>query len=66
MVNKKEFGNWGEGYALKLLKKKGYKILTKNFRCALGEIDIIAIDNDTLIFVEVKTRFSRKSDNHIS
>ena len=59
-MNKKEFGNWGEKYAWNLLKKAGYRFLTKNFRCKLGEIDIVAIDRDTLVFVEVKTRYSRK------
>ena len=36
--------------------EEGYKIIVRNFRCALGEIDIVARDGQTLVFVEVKTR----------
>ena len=51
-------GNWGEDEACIALKKRGYKIILRNFRCKTGEIDIIATDKDTLVFVEVKTRSS--------
>lgn len=50
----------GEKYAWDLLSKNGYKLIKKNFRCSLGEIDVIAIKDDTLVFVEVKTRRSTK------
>lgn len=46
----------GETAACEYLIKKGYKILERNFRKSYGEIDIIALQNKTLIFVEVKTR----------
>jgi putative endonuclease len=49
-------GGWGENTAEKYLKKKGYVIIERNFRCKLGEIDIIALDGKDLVFVEVKTR----------
>jgi putative endonuclease len=49
-------GTRGESLAVKALKKKGYKILEKNYRSYLGEIDIIARDGDVLAFVEVKAR----------
>lgn len=52
------FGKKGEEEAEKYLINLGYKILNKNFRSRLGEIDIIAQDKDTLVFVEVKTRSS--------
>lgn len=52
------FGELGESYAESLLKKSGYKILEKNFRSKFGEIDIVAIHQGTLVFVEVKTRTS--------
>lgn len=50
----------GEEIATKYLQKLGYKIIERNFRQGYGEIDIIAIDKDTLVFVEVKTRTSEK------
>lgn len=53
-------GKLGEQTALKLLTKAGYKIIDRNFRSKFGEIDLVAIDGDTLVFVEVKTRWSRK------
>jgi putative endonuclease len=53
-------GKQGENFAVKFLKKIGYKILERNYRCALGEIDIIAKDKETLVFVEVKTRKTHK------
>ncbi len=58
--------NDGEKAAAKFLKKKKYKIICQNFKCRLGEIDIIATDGDLLVFVEVKQRknndFGRPSD----
>ncbi len=51
-------GNIGEEAAVKLLKKKKYKILERNFTIRGGEIDIIAEDKDFLVFVEVKLRKS--------
>ncbi len=49
-------GNKGEKKAVKFLRKKGYQILSTNFQCRLGEIDIIAKENDVIVFVEVKLR----------
>lgn len=46
----------GEDAACEYLVKKGYKILERNFRKGYGEIDIIALQNKTLVFVEVKSR----------
>lgn len=46
----------GEEIATKYLKDKGYKIIERNFRKGYGEIDIIATLNNTLVFIEVKTR----------
>lgn len=51
-------GEKGEKQAARYLKKKGYKIITANYRCKYGEIDLIARDADMLIFIEVKTRTS--------
>jgi len=46
----------GENAAARYLREIGYKIIIRNYRSPLGEIDIIARDGDTLVFVEVKTR----------
>jgi putative endonuclease len=48
-------GRAGESAAASYLEEKGIKILKRNFRSRLGEIDIIALDGETLVFVEVKT-----------
>jgi putative endonuclease len=53
---KKRIGDIGEDIAASLLQKKGYKIIERNYRFGHGEIDIIAKDGNTLVFVEVKTR----------
>ncbi|HEX8949198.1 MAG TPA: YraN family protein [Dissulfurispiraceae bacterium] len=52
----RSFGVKGEDVAAAYLKKKGYKILQRNYRTPLGEADIIAKDRDTIVFVEVKAR----------
>ena len=49
-------GPRGENVAARYLRNLGYKIIVRNFRCELGEIDIVAKDGKTLVFVEVKTR----------
>lgn len=54
-------GKDGEECAVKYLKQNRFKILNRNYRCSLGEIDIIAKEKDTIVFVEVKTR---KSDDY--
>jgi putative endonuclease len=51
-----ELGKSGEAVAIEYLKKKKYKIVNKGFRFLRGEIDIIAYDSETLVFIEVKTR----------
>lgn len=55
-----ELGRAGEKLAASLLRKNGYRILEKNYKTRLGEIDIIAKDRDAFCFVEVKTRHSQK------
>lgn len=51
-------GKSGEELAVSLLKENGYKIIERNFRTKIGEIDIVARDKDTISFVEVKLRNS--------
>lgn len=53
-------GAQGEQIAVKFLKKNGYKILQRNYRCKCGEIDIVCYDHGVIVFVEVKTRYSDK------
>lgn len=53
---KKLLGRIGETQAEKYLKKVGYKILEKNYKTRIGEIDIIASEEGIIVFVEVKTR----------
>src|SRR5574342_580574 len=55
---KKDLGKKGEEKALRFLKKKGYRIIEQNYVCKMGEMDIIAKEKDTLVFIEVKTRTS--------
>ncbi|MBW2637887.1 MAG: YraN family protein [Deltaproteobacteria bacterium] len=58
--NTKETGKRGEEIAATYLKKEGYRIRERNYRCPVGEIDIIALDGNEVVFVEVK---SRRSDD---
>jgi putative endonuclease len=57
-MNRKEIGTIGEKLAEGFLKKKGYHIREKNFRCRTGEIDIVAEKKGYLVFVEVRTKTS--------
>jgi len=52
-------GRLGEELAKQRLKKLGYRIIETNYRCPLGEIDVVAKDGDVLVFVEIKTRRDR-------
>ncbi len=51
-------GKQGEDLAVAHLQKAGYRIIAQNYRCLYGEVDIIARDGDTIVFVEVKSRKS--------
>jgi putative endonuclease len=46
----------GERAAQRFLRRRGYTIVECNYRCPLGELDLVALDGRTLVFVEVKTR----------
>jgi putative endonuclease len=55
-MSRRELGNEGEKLACGALKKKGYRIVEKNYRCLYGEIDIIATQKDCLVFIEVRSK----------
>jgi len=60
---RQQFGKESESIAVDYLRKRGYRILEQNYRTKLGEIDIIARDRKTLVFVEVKARKSYRFGN---
>ena len=53
-----EIGLEGERAAAEFLEARGYRILERNYRTKLGELDLIAKDGDTLVFIEVKVRLN--------
>lgn len=65
-MEKKLLGRWGEEKAAQFLKKAGYRVVGLNYRCRMGEIDIIAQNRKYVVFVEVKLRkspdFARASE----
>ena len=60
ILSSQAVGKSGEELAQKFLKKKKYRIINRGYRLFRGEIDIIAYDKDTLVFIEVKTRRGSK------
>jgi putative endonuclease len=52
----RELGDRGEELAVRHLRSLGYRIVERNYRCRLGEIDCVALHGKTLVFVEVKAR----------
>ena len=59
-MKKSETGRMGEKLACEFLGNNGYHILERNYRCLEGEIDIVARQRDTLVFIEVRTKTSWK------
>lgn len=59
-ITKGTIGSHGEACAIDYLVRHGYEIVEKNYRKSFGEVDIIARDRGTLVFIEVKTRHSRR------
>ena len=59
-MNNKSYGTAGEIEAVKYLKKNKYKVIQTNYICKVGEIDIIAQKDDVVVFVEVKSRSTKK------
>jgi putative endonuclease len=56
-------GRRGERIAARFLKRAGFKILAKNYRCPAGELDLIALDGVQIVFVEVKTRTGEQAED---
>lgn len=56
MRQKQILGKYGEDLAAQYLVDRGYEILDRNWRCPIGEIDLIAKDKSRFVFIEVKTR----------
>ena len=59
MAAHNELGKWGEDLAAAYLERKGYTIVERDWKSGRRDIDIIALDNDVVVFVEVKTRKNR-------
>lgn len=62
---RKLFGDRGEREAARYLKRKGYRIVARQSRSLIGEIDLIALDRETIVFVEVKTRSSHAAGHPV-
>jgi putative endonuclease len=58
-MRQQNLGKLGEDLAVRHLKRNRYRIVERNFRSKFGEIDIVALENGDLVFVEVKTRWSQ-------
>lgn len=54
----RDIGNWGEQIAHRFCDKKGWRVLERNWRSGRHEIDLIAQDKNTTVFIEVKTRMT--------
>ena len=59
MATHNELGRWGEDMAAAYLQRKGYTIVERDWRSGHRDIDIIALDEDAVVFVEVKARRNR-------
>ena len=59
----KDIGSLGEDIAKNYLNQIGYTVLERNFRCKVGEIDIIGKDGDYICFIEVKSRYGKLYGN---
>lgn len=63
MDDRAQLGQAGEKHAARFLRKLGYRLVTRNYRCPMGEIDLVMLDGHVIVFVEVKTRSSDEFAN---
>ncbi|WP_081893434.1 YraN family protein [Actinoalloteichus caeruleus] len=66
VVPTRELGRWGEDVAVAHLERQGLVVLSRNWRCRHGELDVVAVDDDTLVVCEVKTRFGPSAEDPAS
>jgi putative endonuclease len=59
MASHNDLGRWGEDVAADYLERQGYTIIERDWKSGHRDLDIIALDDDTVVFVEVKTRSNR-------
>lgn len=59
-LGRQKLGKQSEDLAASYLQKQGYKIITRNYRCRQGEIDLIASEGDVLVFVEVRSKQNQR------
>ncbi len=57
-MKRSRLGTWGEGVAADYILRKGYRLISRNWRCREGELDLAARRGDTIVFLEVKARRS--------
>jgi putative endonuclease len=57
-LSRQQLGALGERHAARMLRARGFRLLEANYRTKFGELDLIARDGDTLVFVEIRTRTS--------
>lgn len=55
-LSKEQVGRLGEKLGARFLRRRGYRVVARNYMCSAGEVDLIALDQDSVVFVEVKTR----------
>ena len=55
-LSKQQLGRLGERLGARFLRRRGYRMVARNYACPAGEIDLIALDRDSIVFVEVKAR----------
>ena len=61
--NRQKIGKHAELYACRFLEKQGFRLLEQNYRCYHGEIDLIMLDQEDIVFIEVRSRKSTKYGN---